>query len=565
MAYADHRKKWCPESLISFGFSRLTLNRLPVLFKRPTARGSQCLSHACWACWHPSPRIISVELETNLSVLHHAADFALYDASPSHLLTFLLDSLCCKCGAAMHSNPSNMCEACLTVECDIAADISKQHTITFCPKCSRFLNPPSQWIHAAWESPELLSLCLKRVKGLGNSTRLKEASFVFTEPHSRRIIIQIVVRGEIYGNTLVEQRAILYFTMQPSQCSECTRIAAKDYWNACVQIRQRVDHQRTLLYLEQILLRKNIQRHYSNVKQVKGGLDFFFPTRAKAAAFVEFVCKIIPCRLQTSQQLRSHDVHNNTYNYKFTFSLEVVPVCKDDVVCLPKAFAHRLGFTNQLLIVTKITNNIRLLDPVTCQTREVDVPTYFTSPFSAISNPRNCVEFFVMDVEEETDHKSSTPPFLRSSTSSSTRGRASTRAKPAGVWIVLSSHMADGESIYTRCHLGYVLKPGDTVLGLDLRNANINNVDYDKIPEGKRPDVILIKRLHATSDSPKLTKRQRRRTNSETTSQTPTMSELGDIKEGSSEDEEEGEDVADDVEYFDPEPGEDNEERQTGN
>ncbi|VDN12566.1 unnamed protein product [Dibothriocephalus latus] len=278
--------------------------------------------------------------------------------------------LCCKCGAAMHSNPSNMCEACLIVECDIAADIPKQHTVTFCPKCSRFLNPPAQWIYAAWESPELLSLCLKRVKGLGSGTRLKEASFVFTEPHSRRLIIQVVVRGEVYGSTLVEQKAILHFTMHPAQCPECTRYEAKDYWNACVQIRQRVDHQRTLLYLEQILLRKNLQKHYSNVKQVKGGLDFFFATRSKAAAFVEFVSKIIPCRSQTSQQLKSHDVHNNTFNYKFTFCLEVVPVCKEDIVCLPKAFAHRLGFTNQLMIVTKVTKNIRLLDPITCQSKK---------------------------------------------------------------------------------------------------------------------------------------------------------------------------------------------------
>ncbi|VDL90561.1 unnamed protein product [Schistocephalus solidus] len=367
--------------------------------------------------------------------------------------------MCCKCGAAMHSNPSNMCEACLTVECDIAADIPKQHTITFCPKCSRFLNPPSQWISAAWESPELLSLCLKRVKGLGSGTRLKEASFVFTEPHSRRLIIQLCsvcvpfqnfIR-EVYGNTLIEQKAVLYFTMQPSQCSECTRIAAKDYWNACVQIRQRVDHQRTLLYLEQILLRKNIQKHYSNIKQTKGGLDFFFSTRAKAMAFVEFVSKIIPCRLQTSQQLKSHDVHNNTYNYKFTFCLEVVPVCKEDVVCLPKGFAHRLGFTNQLLV------NYTFLFTFSIPARDVDVPTYFANPFNAISNPRNCVQFFVMDVEEEIDHKYNGMP---------------TRVKPVGVWVVPSNHLgsdsADGESVYARCHLGYVLKAGDTVLGYVL-------------------------------------------------------------------------------------------------
>ena len=134
----------------------------------------------------------------------------------------------------------------------------------------RFLNPPSQWIPAALESPELLSLCLKRVKGIGKENKLKEASFIYTEPHSRRLIVQIKLRGEIFANTVVEQTALLHYTMLPQQCRECARHEAKDYWNACVQIRQRVEHKRTLSYLEQLLLRKSAPRKYSNVKLVKG-------------------------------------------------------------------------------------------------------------------------------------------------------------------------------------------------------------------------------------------------------------------------------------------------------
>lgn len=46
-------------------------------------------------------------------------------------------SLCCKCGISMPSNQTNMCAACFTSECDITADIPKQHTVIFCPKCDR--------------------------------------------------------------------------------------------------------------------------------------------------------------------------------------------------------------------------------------------------------------------------------------------------------------------------------------------------------------------------------------------------------------------------------------------
>lgn len=34
------------------------------------------------------------------------------------------------------------------------------------------------------------------------------------------------------------------------------------------------------------------------------------------------------CRCDMAQELVSHDCHSNTYHYKFTFSLEIVPVCK---------------------------------------------------------------------------------------------------------------------------------------------------------------------------------------------------------------------------------------------
>ena len=33
-------------------------------------------------------------------------------------------------------------------------------------------------------------------------------------------------------------------------------------------------------------------------------------------------------RSQNSKRLISHDVHSGTYNYKYTFSVDVVPVCK---------------------------------------------------------------------------------------------------------------------------------------------------------------------------------------------------------------------------------------------
>lgn len=58
------------------------------------------------------------------------------------------------------------------------------------------------------------------------------------------------------------------------------------------------------------------------------GVDFFFATRAHALKFVDFLQSCVPIRFRTDKQLISHDTHNNTYNYKYTFSVEIVAVCK---------------------------------------------------------------------------------------------------------------------------------------------------------------------------------------------------------------------------------------------
>ena len=39
-------------------------------------------------------------------------------------------------------------------------------TILWCKDCNRYLQPPKHWVRAELESKELLTFCLKRIKGL---------------------------------------------------------------------------------------------------------------------------------------------------------------------------------------------------------------------------------------------------------------------------------------------------------------------------------------------------------------------------------------------------------------
>ncbi|GAA54227.1 ribosome-binding protein [Clonorchis sinensis] len=413
--------------------------------------------------------------------------------------------LCCKCGVSIEPNEANTCITCLSTEIDITKHIQRQNTIVFCPKCERYLNPPSQWVTAAPESAELLSMCIKRVKGLNKGLKVRGAKFIWTEPHSKRINVEVTVHGELPTGDMVEQDIPLEFVVHSQQCSDCTRSAAKDYWNACVQVRQRVDHKRTLMHLEQIILRSKAHGDCSAIKQVSDGIDFYFGTRSQAVSFVNFLCKHAPCRYQTSQHLKSHDVHNNTYNYKFTFSVEVAGICKNDIVCLSKAQSQRFGGLGPLCVVYKVSEAIHLIDPVTCQIYHLDGASFFASPFTAIAHQKQLVPFVVVEIEEEPHGASKRLP------SAPVGARLSKRHQPISVWLMrLNQQMtvsgADADShedgmIHARCHLGRILHVGDTVFGLDIRNCNVNHPEFQKLEENNQvPDVILVLRPRQSAE-----------------------------------------------------------------
>lgn len=84
---------------------------------------------------------------------------------------------------------------------------------------------------------------------------------------------------------------------------------------------------------------------------------------------VDFLTAVLPCRYQHSKKLISHDINSNIYNYKFTYSVEIVPLSKDSVVCLSKKLAQQLGGISPLCLVFRVTSTIYLIDPCTAQSK----------------------------------------------------------------------------------------------------------------------------------------------------------------------------------------------------
>ena len=123
--------------------------------------------------------------------------------------------------------------------------------LTYC----RYLNPPNSWVKAELESRELLSFCIKRLKGL-NKVKLVDASFVWTEPHSRRLKVKLTIQKEVqahfvvlwlltsskvFTSTILQQVFIVEYVVHVQQCIQCVRLETEHAWNALVQLRQKVD------------------------------------------------------------------------------------------------------------------------------------------------------------------------------------------------------------------------------------------------------------------------------------------------------------------------------------
>jgi hypothetical protein len=62
---------------------------------------------------------------------------------------------------------------------------------------------PSSWVSASLESRELLALCLKKLSL--NRTRIIDASFIWTEPHSRRVRVKLVVQAAVAEDKVMQQ------------------------------------------------------------------------------------------------------------------------------------------------------------------------------------------------------------------------------------------------------------------------------------------------------------------------------------------------------------------------
>ncbi|KAH6676535.1 NMD3 family-domain-containing protein [Halenospora varia] len=392
--------------------------------------------------------------------------------------------LCCNCGAPIDGTTSAgaLCYDCVKLTIDVSGGIQREATIHFCRDCDRWLLPPSTWIVAALESRELLALCLKKLRGL-HKVRIIDASFIWTEPHSRRVKVKLTIQDSVSEGVVLQQSFEVEYVVAYQQCPDCAKSYTANTWRACVQVRQKVPHKRTFLYLEQLILKHGAHKDTINIKEVKDGLDFYYSARNQAEKFVDFLNSVAPVRAKKSQELISMDIHTSTKSYKFSYSVELVPICKDDLVAIPIKLAKQIGNISPLGLCYRVGTSVNILDPSTLQTADISTPIYWRAPFTSLADVQELAEFIVMDIEPIGAQK--------------------------GKWLLAEATVArasdlgsNDKTYYTRTHLGNVLHPGDSVMGYMLTGTNFNSPQFDALEESNTyssqiPDVLLVKKFYA--------------------------------------------------------------------
>lgn len=404
--------------------------------------------------------------------------------------------LCCICGVEI-KGPSQgaRCANCLKSEVDITQGVSRHHHVQHCSTCGRWLKPggsTQQWVTAELETRDLLGVCLKHVKGISKERSLVDAGFIYTEPHSKELKVKLVLQSEVASGVVVQQTMVVEYRIDNLQCNACKKTFTKHFWESNVQVRQRNGNRRTLMNLEQLILKHKAHTNLIKVQPTKEGMDFFFTRERDAQAFVSFVKSWTVVRHQESKHLVSADIHNSTYRFKRTTAIELCPVCKEDLVLLPPKIAKDLGGLPPLMICTRAVSVVGLLDPSSGRSIEVSAVEYWKKPFQNASTANHMTEFVVLDVTP-LDHGGGGFGGANSR-GAKQRGGATSRVSLCEIELArVSDFGRNEERITVRSHLGHLLHVSDIALGYDIRTLNIMGLEEEELQQVPL-EVYLVKK-----------------------------------------------------------------------
>lgn len=305
---------------------------------------------------------------------------------------------CCQCGIEILPTIYNMCRKCLSLNINITNSIKTTQIIEYCKSCERYFLQP-RWESFQWGSKELLGMLLSRVKELKNMT-LINSKYLFTEENSKKILIEVEIE-QIIENNFVRGTLQIKFSRYNKQCPDCQNYEANNFWNTVVQLRHKMNSKRTLLYIDQMCLKQRMYDNTIDVKEIKGGYDYYFSSKNTAIKFVRFIESIIGCKIIESTRLLSLDTKSNKTKNKNTYSINVLPFTKDDLVFISKKMSKTKNISNYLLVL-KVTTKIQLIDPITCKIIEISSDFYWKNKdeFQVVMTSKYLINMKVINIEK---------------------------------------------------------------------------------------------------------------------------------------------------------------------
>ena len=458
--------------------------------------------------------------------------------------------VCCLCSAVIDANPRGTCEACLKKSLNIKTCIPTEFELQYCKGCQRFLRPP--YVKIERDSADMMKLCLSRIKSYDKKVKIIDSNFIYTEPHSKVIKIKISIQKEVEKNIL-SQNLIIEFKEKWNLCRDCQKLQTPHTWSSCVQIRQRVPHKKTMLYLEQIILKNKMQKSSLYFEEANDGFDFFFSTRRAGEIFSNWIATVVPSKITY------HKKYVSLSTSTFTYLVDVANVAKYDLFILDKDSYKKLGGIGPLLICTRLSSRTIFIDPRTFNHLYLDGNTFFKYKFKSFCNSNQLTEFLVLDVYEEIDYnfgsinnnnntnnnknekkkknkgkkknkrkkdesdseeeKKEENNVINTNESESVDSMSIStnyekgvkdkekkleedkeyilKCKKTFIKCIRNNNEKDkGEIIEIKSHLAEVIKPGDIYLGYDLKSINLDS-ENSAFLEGninRLPDVILVRK-----------------------------------------------------------------------
>lgn len=344
---------------------------------------------------------------------------------------------CPECGVATVARDDGfLCLDCVRATYDWRAPLEehlKKHpkllALRRCKECERVETSlphekTRRWEGADRDTEELLAVLLRRVKaqlfgkkaldlvdglsaGLkaGDPLSLRDARLVWTEPHSRRLKLEIDV-----AHASVRQRLLLEFVEESCKCADCAG-EARERRNAKMgkgggdfgtRVQIRAAHcgacPRTMRSLEDAI--RAIGKAglmFQGGRLPKGkGWDVDFNHEKDGERFVDELRRAsrAPLRIASkTKKLITHDPKANTVEYQRTILLEVPPISKWDLVVK----APRGGGKPALYLVASVRRELRLVRVDRGEAEEVNGEQYFRKPFESVASADALIDLQVVD------------------------------------------------------------------------------------------------------------------------------------------------------------------------